>query len=284
MDKVKRYDWAMPGDVGEFRWIAVSELRVDVYDESTNQGYQRKECSKANTLNIAREFDWVIFGVLVCMQRADDSIWVVDGWQRLGSVRARGDIPKVPCIVFRSLGSEHEQRAREALSFARINSNRKTVQALDKFNALVTAKEEPYAEIAAWLRDTGFSIADHPTKSGGLSFVREVINNWKSDKDRCKASLKIQREFVLDEPLHVDIHKAVFYLLGSGVDVFQNCEKIRTLGGKERVRRAINTKAAELGRMKSQRVCALGLLEVINHGRRNKIRIDDQQLVIGAIA
>jgi hypothetical protein len=281
MDKAKRYDWAMPGEVGEFRWIPVAELHVDVYDEDSNDGYQRKEHSKANTLSIARDFNWAAFGVLVCMERVDGSIWVVDGWQRLGSIRTRGDIPKAPCMVFRSRGADHE-----ALAFARINTNRKTVQALDKFNALAAAKQQPEAEIAQWLSDHGFSTADHAIRPGSMSFVREIVNNWKLDPDRCKASLKIQREIVLDEPLHVDIHKAVFYLLGRGVDVFRNCDRIRTLGGKERVRRAINTKAAELGQMKSQRVCGLGLLDIINHGRRTRIQLDNEQDpgVIGAIA
>lgn len=281
MDKVKRYDWAMPGEKGEFRWIPVSDLRVDVYDEESKKGYQRREHSQANTLGIARDFNWAAFGVAVCMQRVDGSIWVVDGWQRLNSVLKRADIPEVPCMVFRSRGADHE-----ALVFERINTNRKAVQALEKFNARVAANQQPEDEIAKWFSDHGFSTADHAIRPGSMSFVREIVNNWKLDRDRCKASLKIQREIVLDEPLHVDIHKAIFYLLGRGVDVFQNCEKIRTLGGKERVRRAINTKAAELGQMKSQRVCGLGLLDVINHGRRTKIRLDDEQDpgVIGAIA
>jgi hypothetical protein len=93
--KIERYDWALPGDDGQFRCVPVHELKVD-------HSYQREQVSDSTILKIARDFSWSMFGVLIVMERTNGNLYVVDGQQRLAACIRRGDIEKAPCSSLRS--------------------------------------------------------------------------------------------------------------------------------------------------------------------------------------
>jgi hypothetical protein len=66
----------------------------------------------------------------------------------------------------------------------------------------------------------------------------------------------------------------VAILIRNGINVRQEISKILTLGGQTRVQKEINTIAITLGVSKSLKICALGLLSVINHTRQKKIKVE----------
>jgi hypothetical protein len=260
MDKVKRYDWALPGDTGRYCHLSPDDLRVDGL-------YQRPEVSERNTLSIAREFDWTSFGVLIVMQRSDGSMWIVDGQQRWLAAKRRGDIETVPCIVFRSDGQEHEAKA-----FFSVNTKRKFVSSIAKFNANAIANESPERQIAEWLQWNGLHIGDGTTL-GAVGFPTLLIDTWKQDASLCKAALLVQLQIDPEQPLNGTIHKGLFHLLWHGFDMNEHVEKIKSLGGRDKMLREITRMAHKHDQARSPSIAADGILEVINVGRSRKLRL-----------
>jgi len=85
---------------GVLRMLPVKQLKLD-YDV-----HQRVNPMRA--ADIAKKFDWSAFGVLFVMRRPDGSDYVVDGGLRLLAASMRGDIKRVPCMVYKSRGKRHE--------------------------------------------------------------------------------------------------------------------------------------------------------------------------------
>ena len=75
IDKVSRYEWSAPGNVGAFRWIPVEVLKIPEC--------QREQISEANTLAVAGKFSWSNFGCATVQERDGGELMVVDGQQRL---------------------------------------------------------------------------------------------------------------------------------------------------------------------------------------------------------
>lgn len=263
MNKVDHYDWALPGDSGKFRCVPVHDLKID-------HSYQRSPVGDGVILDIAREFAWSSFGVLIVMERSNGALYVVDGQQRLLACIRRGDIEAVPCYVFASEGRDHEARA-----FLGINTSRKTVRAIDKFHAADRAGFEPQRSISKWLAQQGLKIdADHGSDPDAIAWPKEIIETWKLDQEACKAAIAIQRKIVMGEPTFSKFHKGIWYLLTNGVDVGAEVDKIISLGGKTRIEHDIQNQQNSSGvRTYGQRTFALGILRTINYKRRNKIRL-----------
>lgn len=262
VNKVDRYDWVKPGDRGKPCRVSLDDLMID-YE------YQRGEISKANTLAVARNFNWVSFNSIVVMERENGDKYVVDGQQRLLAAKHRGDIKDVPCIVFQSSGKEHEAKA-----FISLNINRRHVSAVDKFNAGVLAGTSPEKHIAEWLSGIGLKITKDCKDVNGICFPAKLIETWKMNSENCRLAVLLQREINgPDEPLYHRCHEGVWWLLQNGIDVAEYVDKIKILGGKPAIQRSINTVLIEANANGNKRFFAIGILRLINHKRKRKISI-----------
>ena len=259
MAKSDRYNWALPGDKGRHARIAVADLKVD-------HSYQRPEVSDGNTIAIARAFSWVAFGVIVVMQRANGDYYIVDGQQRWLAALRREDIRDVPCIVFQSEGRDHEAKAFLSLNVRRIN-----VRAVVKFLASVKAKLNPETEISEWLATQGLAIASSGRDVDGIDFPTLLLRTYKIDAQSAKNAVIIQRAINGTEPLHGRCHQGLFWLIHGGIKVNDYVPKIRGLGGRSAMLRAIQAVAIETNAAASPRVCGVGILRLINHKLRTKI-------------
>lgn len=257
-NKVERYDWALPGDDGKFRCVPVGDLKID-------HSYQRAEVGDTNILAIARGFKWSAFGVLIVMERANGGLYVVDGQQRLAAVKRRGDIDKVPCYVFTSDGKD-----REAQAFIDLNTARTKVSAMDKFIAAARANLEPAKSISSWLRSEEFTLTKNGHTAGGISFPGHLVRTWMQDAEAAKQSLLIQRELSLDKTMAVPIHLGINYLLRAGIPVRDEIPKLIAEGGKDRLLGAIRNESRNSNVADNGKVCALGILTVVNYRRKNR--------------
>lgn len=264
IDKAERYEWAKPGDRGKTCMMPIDSLKID-------HTYQRSEVTKNNTLSIARDFNWIAFGNVVVMERDNGDRYVVDGQQRLLAAKHRGDIIAVPCIVFKSTGPEHEAKA-----FLALNTKRKFVTAIDKFNASVLVGAEPEKQIADWLSEVGMKISKDGKDTNTIYFPGKLISAWKWNGDACRRAILIQREINgPGETMNNVLFMGIFWLINHGIRVEEHVEKIVRLGGKLAILRSANSVLIESGTLNGMKwqFAGIGVLRLINHKRQRRITV-----------
>ena len=244
------------------------EIDIINFDPS----YQRPEVSETNTLAIARAFSWASFGALVVMERQNKSLWCVDGRQRWTAAKKRGDIQVVPCMVFQSNGRNHE-----AMAFLDLNTHRKYVSAIHKFMASVKAGLKKHVEIARWLELHGVVVGDSASGHLVISFPDVFIRTWEQDAESAKRAIVTQLKIVTEGALSSYLHKGLWYLEHSGIDTSPQAEKLIRIGGLSRILGSIEDVArATQSSGRSQRICGLGILHLINVKRQRKIRLPEE--------
>jgi len=266
-------EWKSPGEKPKFKWMSPDDLQVDLR-------YQRREVSAHNTRKIAKEFSWTAFGALVVMLR-DGIYYVVDGYQRLLSIKMRGDIKSVPCMITPSGGPRDEAEA-----FWRLNTHRKTVTPIHKYKLCVQAGFSPEREIERWLRTNHFKV-DTGTGANVIHFARILITWWLKNPEASKSALLLQREICSDDSLHGSLHRGIAYLYANDIQVDKYTDKILKVGGSVRLLatlKALELEAVGVGKqMSNDRLFAVGILRVINKGKRSgKVQLPPLREALGA--
>jgi hypothetical protein len=153
---------------------------LDLDQLQTDLAYQRDV--KAKHKKIVAEFNEEALGIPVVGERADGTLWIVDGLQRITALRTLGRL-RVRAEVFASRGSEHEAEV-----FKLINLNRTKLSPQEEFKALLTSHDEAAWRIKAACEGKGFTIMTTTGKSGSLeksamqltciNTLRNVEQNW----------------------------------------------------------------------------------------------------------
>lgn len=157
------------GDPPSIEWVKVDKLTVDTaYQRSTdNQASQRLINS------IAAKFDWRLCAPLVVSRRPDGTLTVIDGQHRTLAAAKRGDIPHLPCCVFRYEGPEEEARM-----FIAANRARKPMNRLDDFHAALAAGDSDAVLIKQLVSDAGLSVARNTASTawrpGEIAFTASI--------------------------------------------------------------------------------------------------------------
>lgn len=149
-DKAGQYGWNRKdtfGKTGKFKLISKRDLRVD-------DSYQRPQ-SIQKARRIARDFNWVAFGVLVVSERNNGAHFVLDGGHRCLSTVMRPEIDTVPCYVLTGL-----TKAEEARAFVRMNAHRKAPTGIELFGADVVSGNPDAIAVNKKLKEFGISVAN----------------------------------------------------------------------------------------------------------------------------
>lgn len=243
--------------------LPVDSLLID-------QTYQRDEVSIEKLSSISRKFDWVAFGRITVMQRADGGRYVIDGQQRLAAAKLHGEI-SVPCLLFYSEG-----HSAEAKTFITINTNRTNVRAIVKFKASVVANLQPETEINQWLESMQLS-AGSPASNSVIEFAESLVLTWKWNSKACRDALVTQRQILGDKDSFSGfLHKGIWLLYDRKVNVYEHVAKLIERGGKIVILQSIRKIQAMYDyKGINYLVCAKGILAVINHGKsRHVIKLD----------
>ncbi len=136
-----------PGKTGappKMEWINLKSLVIDeAYQRDLSAGGIR------NIRNIAENFDWTSFGVVVVAASGKPGLWsIIDGQHRCHAALLIG-LERVPCLIVDA------NKAAQARAFDRINSNVTRVHPCARFAALVSAGDPDCVDIAAMHRDAG---------------------------------------------------------------------------------------------------------------------------------
>jgi len=202
MDKNERYGWTPLDDEGCCIWIDKTKLEVD-------HTYQRPE-AKQKVLRIAAEFSWRKFGCLVVSLREDDRHVVIDGQHRALAAMKRDDVSLVPCMVFTEL-----QLADEAGAFVGLNTARKPVSALVKYEAQLIAGDA----VAVWVDETlnafGFKRVKTLHAAMQIKCLAELRKMAEINQSRTYATLRILASLCRGEnsPAHADVLQVVWVLV-----------------------------------------------------------------------
>ena len=148
------------------RILKTVNRKINVDDLNIAESYQRT-IVPARVNRIAKEIDPDAFGSLTVGERRDETLWVVDGMQRLTAARKLG-ITSVPCDVFKSEGPEHEARV-----FRLKNKERTNVSACSIFRAQLVEGDQQTVEIANVVKASGLKLR-LDGGAAGWPFVKAV--------------------------------------------------------------------------------------------------------------
>jgi hypothetical protein len=219
------------------------QLSVDVL--SVAKPYQRTVI--AHQVNrMARRFDDDAFGSLLVGRRADSTMWVVDGLQRLSAAKKIGRA-KVPCRIFESRGQQHE-----AAVFRLVNAERSKCSPLVIFHAAMAEGDEGAAAITACVESFDLKIAAADGRGGvwpcvkcirsvekcfargGVEHLRDTLdvlcNCWGGDDDALRGDILDGMSLFLHKCDGADKNRLVKQLRTKRVaDVLQFATGVRKL-------------------------------------------------------
>jgi len=266
VDKVEKFSWSKSSGSGRYQSIEKYELHID-------GEYQRDAVSQKKIMKIAREWDWMLFGCLLIAERKDGTYWVYDGGHRVRASFHRGDIDKLPCMVFDSDCIEDEARA-----FVGKNTMKSNVTAYQKHIASVSAGEPIAIIIEDIITSNGYHPAPH-TRKNGFTAIGKLNNMVKenetisrevfsvccriSDDGQNISSMVLGALFFLCKSCEINISSGEFFgkLMDSGL-----------LG----IERVITREKHMLG-MGGDKVSARGVLNILNKGKRRKISLKESK-------
>jgi len=179
VSKVSIYNWTTKNEPGIFMEIPKTALRIDHFDNDKTIGYQRPK-QRSSVLRIARNWSWVSCGVLIVADR-DGDMFIIDGQQRWSAALLREDIKTLPCIVFQDLNI-----AQEAEGFVDVNSNRNAVRMVEKYHALLTAKNPLALKLKTILDEYGIEVVVNPKKGLQTKAIGLFLDVIKSDESFCR--------------------------------------------------------------------------------------------------
>lgn len=162
-----KFSWNQSGSPGVFMMIPKTSLRMDME-------YQRCEASAEKVIEIARNWDWTLLGVLMVAMREDGSFWVVDGGHRYRAAMKRDDVLELPCMVF-----DNMRKNLEALTFVGANTMKSVIKALDLHNAALCAGEPLALTAQAILDKHGYTAVKSASAIAGRQAF-EAIRTLRS--------------------------------------------------------------------------------------------------------
>lgn len=179
----------------EFRFLEVDKQLLSVPTEL----YQRDESGGKVAKEIAMHFDWVAFGVLIVVERADGSLHIVDGGTRWAASKLRTDITLLPCRICRLSDDE------AAKTFLRINMNRRKLRTHQQQHAEVFAHEE----LALVAENIMTRFAQHHIGFDALTVLRSGL---KSNHAATTTVARIVLNFASDKHLTARVFKALIWV------------------------------------------------------------------------
>lgn len=268
ISKVERYKWKPLNSPGEFMWIPKDQLKIDL-------SYQRAMDSNKRVTDIARNFDWALFGtILVALD--DDGYYILDGGHRTRAANRRDDVTKLPCLVFVITDLSEESRI-----FYQFNNCRKFVNTMDnhiaalkgngKFKESITA-----IEAEKLIKKYGYKFA-RTAREGEyqISAIKAIYKTIEKNPVLADINFSLWSKVAQGRDIHSSEILGLYHLIQYNQQVdffgfpFDNLMK----EGFENIRMSIKKRSFIEGKG-NYFVVAKALMEIINKGQvKNKIAL-----------
>lgn len=261
--KVEHYKWKSKGAPGKLQYIKKELIQV-------NPKYQR-EVNHPKVLELARNWSWIGCGAISVAYR-EGKYWAMDGQHRVLGAMKRSDIAEIPCVVF-----ETESLTEEAIGFLDLNTNRKPVSAISKHKALLVAEDELATFIHVQLNLNGLRFVDCAKSKGQIRCIAACKRIALQSKEGFSITLEFASELSFADDISISeiLLDGLFYLhqnIGDGGLKNKNLiARLKKFGAKLLIRGAQS--AAAFYSKGGAKVWAVGMLEVINAGLRNKFEM-----------
>lgn len=260
--KRDKFDWSTGGSKGDFRWVQKNDLNID-------SRYQRDQVSENKVREIAREWDWLLLGVISVIEREDGSLWVFDGGHRTRAAFFRDDIKELPCMVHK-VGAVNE----EAKAFVARNTMVSNVAAFDRYKASVCAAEPVAVKVQDILEEFGLTPSKGGTTSAGfLSCIGTVQNCVREDAEGTRKVLGFLLGIAGDRVVVGKVLMGMFTLYRHFKPKFDVIDKYGdkiSRHSQREIEVKISQFATECGKG-GNTIAAKAILELINHKNRNRI-------------
>lgn len=255
-DKIEQYKWVMTGAPGELMYLAKTVLEID-------HSYQRS-AKNSRVLKLAKRWNWLACGVLTVAKRSG-RYYVVDGQHRLMASLKRGDIERLPCLVF-----ESSEMREEAVAFRDANKERRPITTFEQWNADLVAQDEATIFVHAMIENAGRT----PAAKAGPDTVRcltTIVSAARNTRGALNRVWPIVVQVCHGNTLHERVIAALLYIECNLVDGQSLTDKrwrdrLIKLGYKGMLDSA--NRAAAFYAKGGPKVWALGLVQEINKGSR----------------
>ncbi len=261
MSKIDRYGWVRPNSIGELSWVDKRVLMVD-------HKYQRDPI-EGKVREIAANFSWPAFGVVLVARRPDGSLWVVDAQHRHAAVMRRADIKDVPCIIF-----DMPEVATEAKHFDEVNSNRRPLTGVEKHKSNVVKGDRVAAIVDELATHSGRKIGSE-SSGGAIRCVRRLRSLIEQDEKCVRRIWPTIVRASHGAPMYETVVGGLFYIERRAVDASLSdkrwSQRVCEIGFDE-----LNTAAiagAAFFKKGSLNSWAAGILERLNKGLRESAKL-----------
>jgi hypothetical protein len=266
VDKVKRYGWETKNSPGEFASLHKDVLRI-------HPAYQRAMIP-GKVKEVTSCWSWISCGAIVVGERGGE-YWVIDGQHRVLAAKRRSDITHLPCLVFKTEGVKEE-----AIAFLDLNTGRKPVSSLGKFNAMITAGDQASLVVRKVTDDLGIVLKSAASKGKELKSVAWAVKRAAEDEEAFTRVMRAAAELCCDIPIQERLLDGLWYInerLPGGIESKRFKERLQSVGVR-RLLDAANKAAAYFVRGGAS-VWAIGMMDEINKGLRNKFQLEEMALV-----
>jgi len=267
MDKQERYDWEPLGKPWPRRLVLLRLLNVD-------KSYQRENLNIVKARAIAKRWDFAAAGDLVVCERADGSLWIIDGRHRKEGALLRGDIDRLSAIIVKLATVEEE-----AALFQLLNNGRSNVASVDFYKASVTAGDQLYFACNTVIEAMGLRVRRGHT-ADTIRFPKSLVNTFSKDADACADALRIQRTMIgPDRQLSEHIHIGLFHIIKKhgAPAVAERAGGVFANGGRDAVENEIKRVKLLQGFGSpghSTDACISGVLAALNRRRHTKLTME----------
>ncbi len=264
--KREKHDWSETGKEGHIEWIDKTLLNID-------SRYQRDAVSDQKVLSIARQWNWVVLGVIIVARRSNGSYWVMDGGHRTRASFYRDDVKMLPCLVHQFVGPNETPATldQEANAFVGINTTKAHVSARDRYKAAVVGNDDVAVEVKKILDDCGLRV----TKSGAVTKdqISCISTLWSMVKDNPEDAGKVLKFCIQlsgEMPVTAVVLSSLFVLYSHfkpQFDIIDKCgERLMKRNDVRSLDKIISCFAIECDSKKQHGVIgAKAILRVINH-------------------
>lgn len=259
--RAEGYKWPVKDVPGQFQYVSIEDLNID-------HDYQRDRVSKPRILEIARAWSWAACGCILVARREDGTLWVFDGQHRTLSVRSRGDIDKLPCLVFPSI-----ELRDEASAFIDANTVRGPVKMIDRYKALIIKSDPTALKVKDLLDEYGYTVSSH-VGVGQISCVGALLWQMQASEKHARRAFGVCVELFDGNNVHDKLYRALCYL---DAHLEKNGDTICTPHIHKKLISAGVTElsksmamAAEYHNKSGQKVWADGLVRLINKGKSTR--------------
>lgn len=263
VSKREKFSWASTSSAGTFCMVPKGDLNID-------GTYQREQVSDAKVREIAKDWDWRLFGALSVIMRDDGSLWVYDGGHRCRASFLRDDVLELPCMIF-----ECESIEEEAKAFVGTNTMKSTVSAYHKHRAALKAKEPEAMAVQAVLDKYGYKAMQYTGSAYGFTAIRTLGGLLSQDPELAEGVFGLCAEASEDGALIPGEVLSGLFLCAKRLEgkaqILKNPlrEKLKVIGTAG-LDMAIRREKHIVGRG-GQAVAAKAILDLINKGKRRRL-------------